>query len=88
MHFIAIKLGFMSTDNRKDIVIIKKLLNGFFSIKIRASSDFVHFIETIRLAFVAFYWIGPKNVAKRALFWRFLESVNALYVVQLSVKHH
>lgn len=64
MHFIAIKLGFVSPDNGKDIVIIEELLNRLFSVKIGAASDFVDLIKTIGLAFVIFNWIRPKDVTK------------------------
>ena len=64
VHFVAVELRLVSSQNRQDPVSLQELVDRLASEEERAAPDFVRNESPRAVAFVIFHWIRPQNVTK------------------------
>lgn len=81
IHAIAGVLGLVSTNDRKQIILLQETARSGVREEVRTSSYVVVNEELLRLLLAEFFErICPENIAHKAVGWRFTEAVDRLDV--------
>lgn len=81
MHLIPVELGFMSSQDRQQLVLVQELIGCRLTEEIGASSHIVGYESLWTGSLLVFYWIGPENVTEQTNSGWFLESLQVLQIV-------
>ena len=77
VHSISGVLGFMRSDDGKEIVFLQKIAGSRIGKEVRATTDVIVNKELRGLFLTKFLqWVGPENITHQTVSWRFAKSVN------------
>ena len=76
IHFEAISLGLMGSDDRKESIFLQEAFGELVSKEIRASSGVIFFSDSFKFAGIVINRIGPHEITKRSAFGNLLEYID------------
>ena len=85
IHFEAISLGLMGSDDRKESIFLQESFGKLVSKEIRTSSGVIFFSDSFKFAVIVINRISPHEITKRSTFGNLLESINFFNIVNLEL---